>query len=64
MTRKPVNSGSKAGAKSRKKPKLKRTTLKDLESSGSSKVRGGVAGARFTPTIGCPYSKDATCFKG
>ena len=58
MTRKQDNSGSKAGAKARKKLKLKKATLKDLESSGSSKVRGGVAIRTITypccATLGCP----------
>jgi hypothetical protein len=65
MTKKGASSST-AAAKSRKKPKLKKATLKDLQSSGSSKVRGGGAIRTLTypccqGTIGCPYSKDGLC---
>jgi hypothetical protein len=57
MTRKQGGSRSKAGAKSRKKLKLKKATLKDLDSSKSSKVRGGFG----TPTLTCVLACTGRC---
>jgi hypothetical protein len=57
VTKKRGTSGSKAGAKARKKLKLKKATLKDLDSSKSSKVRGGFG----TPTLTCVLACTGRC---